>query len=69
MGLWSKSVWSVARTHALSLAIGVLAFGGTVVPTKILAQTAVSFATEPLIVRNDRGGLLRDRLRQIRQTA
>jgi len=67
MGLLFRSVWSAARTNALSLAIGVLVIGGNGVPTKILAQTAVSFTKDPLVVRNDRGGLLRDRLRQIRQ--
>lgn len=38
-----------------------------VAPTQILAQTEISYSADPLVVNNDRGGLLRDRLVQIRQ--
>ncbi|MEL6808595.1 MAG: hypothetical protein AAFO97_12530 [Pseudomonadota bacterium] len=51
----------------MSLVVCGLAIGTANLPTKGVAQTQVSLATDPLVVRNDRGGLLRDRLRQIRQ--
>lgn len=34
-------------------------------PTLATAQTEISFQVAPLVVNNDRGGLLRDRLRQL----
>jgi hypothetical protein len=47
--------------------VGLFAMGAFGVPQMATAQTNISYANEPLVVRNDRGGLLRERLRQIGQ--
>lgn len=55
----------VARIGRITLLAATLF--ATTFPQTSQAQTEVSFQSAPLIVGNDRGGLLRDRLRQIEQ--
>lgn len=55
------------RTCALGFAVFTASVGTTMVPNQGQAQTQISYASDPLVIRNDRGGLLRDRLRQISQ--
>lgn len=62
-----KGAMRAVRTHAVSLAVSAVAIGSVCLPAQSSAQTQVSYSEEPLVIRNDRGGLLRDRLQQIRQ--
>jgi hypothetical protein len=50
-----------------SMAVGFLVVGVYASPSIATAQTNVSYSSQPLIVNNDRGGLLRERLREISQ--
>ena len=56
-----------AKAGFCGLVFTVMTLGISSVPQHAAAQSNVSFATDPLIVRNDRGGLLRERLREIGQ--
>lgn len=51
--------------HAIT--VGLIFLGVFTTPSVATAQTNVSYSEQPLIVRNDRGGLLRERLREISQ--
>ena len=55
------------KTCVGGLAVLTLMAGFGAVPDTATAQTQISYATNPLVVTNDRGGLLRKRLREISQ--
>jgi len=62
------SIEKAARRVSAGLRAGVFAIMAATLgsaPSPVGAQTDISFQTAPLVIRNDRGGLLRDRLRQL----
>ncbi len=67
MGFFSKSTARLIKVSAAGVAMLAASIGFLATPQEAAAQTQISYATNPLVVRNDRGGLLRERLREIGQ--
>jgi len=65
MELGLRGVAHRLRAWAIGISVLGMSAGMSVLPLHVHAQTQVAYQMEPLVVRNDRGGLLRDRLRQI----
>lgn len=61
----SRGVAHRLRAWAIGIAVLGMSAGMSLLPLHVHAQTQVVSQMAPLVVRNDRGGLLRDRLRQI----
>lgn len=62
-----KAVGGVSSAWVKGCAVLAIAMGLGAVPQGAQAQTQISYEQESFVVRNDRGGLLRERLREIRQ--
>ena len=67
MGFFSKGTARLIKVSAAGVAMLAATIGFAATPQQTAAQTQISYATNPLVVRNDRGGLLRERLREIGQ--
>ena len=67
MGFWVERTAGRSSTCVKGFAIAAVTMALWIAPERTLAQTQISYASEPLVVLNDRGGLLRERLRQIGQ--
>ena len=67
MGFWVKSIagWTSVCTKGCAILAVAISLGSA--PQTTQAQTQISYTPEPLVVRNARGGLLRERLREIGQ--
>lgn len=67
MGFWVKGIAGRTSACVKGCAILAVAIGLSAAPQTTQAQTQISYAPEPFVVRNDRGGLLRNRLLEIGQ--
>ncbi len=57
-----KGAWRRMKNFASAMAIGTFVCLFSAIGTPTTAQTQISLLLTPMVVRNDRGGLLRDRL-------
>jgi hypothetical protein len=67
MKVWVKGAMRRVKMFVGSLAIGTMAIGVIATPQQGNAQTQVNYSPVPYVVGNDRGGLLREKLRQLGQ--
>ena len=67
MGFWVKCIASTSSVCLQLVAVSAFAISSGIMPKGARAETQISYSPEALIVRNDRGGLLRERLREIGQ--